>query len=82
VDHPDEPSNPHHDRVRLSPSERARLAELERALDDGPAGGDRPLAVRRVLGRLAARVVRRSAWLTLAGVALLPFRRAGGHPGG
>jgi hypothetical protein len=73
VTHPLEPSNPPHDRVRLSPSERARLADLERSLAEDPSGGRRPRAVLRVIGRLAARFVRLSPWIVLAGVSLLPF---------
>jgi hypothetical protein len=82
VDHPIEPPNPPHDRVRLSPSERARLADLERGLEDDPEGGGRPRAGLRILGRLAARFVRLAPWLALAGVSLLPFAIAGSRAAG
>jgi hypothetical protein len=82
VDHPIEPANPPHDRVRLTPSERARLADLERALDDDPASGGRARAGLRLLGRLAARFVRLSPWLVLAGVSLLPFAITGSRVAG
>jgi hypothetical protein len=82
VDHPIEPSNPPHDRVRLSTGERATLADLERAFADAPAGGRRPRAVLRVIGRLAARFVRLAPWIALTGVSLLPFSIAGSRAAG
>jgi hypothetical protein len=73
VTNPLEPPNPPHDRVRLTPSERARLADLERSLADDLTGGSRPPAGRRVIGRLASRLVGLAPWIALAGVSLLPF---------
>jgi hypothetical protein len=74
-----EPSDPSHDRVRLSAHEHAALANLEYELaDDRVDGGygDRVLARLTahapILGRLVSRFVRYSAWLALLGILALP----------
>jgi hypothetical protein len=71
--------DPAHDRVRLTPHERADFARLERSLHEG-AGADLPgaastrsAAARRAGARLWTGIVRLAPWLTLAGLLAMPF---------
>lgn len=71
---------PVHDRVQLTPSERAALAELERSLrEEEPVGGLRRwprsrvvLAGRVDLSRLAATLVGFAPWIALVAALVLP----------
>jgi hypothetical protein len=71
--------DPAHDRVRLTPHERADFARLERSLQ-GEAGTELPgaararsAAARRAGARLWAGIVRLAPWLTLTGLLAMPF---------
>jgi hypothetical protein len=79
MDQPGKPTNPPHDRVRLTADERAALASFERSLaDDGAGGGSGDRALARLadrarhLGRLVPRFIRLSPWLALLGILALP----------
>jgi hypothetical protein len=70
--------DPPHDRVELTPDERAALASFERTLGDAPSDGSSRrarawlTATARRVGRLAPRLVRLSPWLALLGFLALP----------
>jgi hypothetical protein len=89
MDHPGKPTNPPHDRVRLTADERAALASFERCLaDDGAGGGSGERALTRLagrarrLGRLVPRFIRLSPWLALLGILALPAAIAASNEAG
>jgi hypothetical protein len=70
--------DPAHDRVRLTPNERADFARLERSLYDGfedpdhAVGSRRLVAARRWCDRAWAWLVRLAPWLALAAALAMP----------